>query len=86
MADHDPSYAVAVAVAMPELVAVTIVEVAIAVDEHPPIIVVEAAPHEESVLEDPSADQRNLLGEAELLLGQSCGGSATGAHRVGAAG
>ena len=85
MADHDGTYAVAVAVAMAESVAVTIAEVAIAVDEHPPIVVVEALPDPETAFENPSADDPDLLGEAELFMGRSSDGGAAGTHRVGAA-
>jgi len=92
-ADHHRTDAVAVAfatetvaVAIPIKIAVTIPEVAIAVPEHSHIvvIVVEASPHPDAVVEKPSTYDPNLLGEAELLMGQSGGGSAAGAHRVGA--
>ena len=93
MADHDRTYAVAVTLAT-EAIAVTIAikypvaiaEVAIAVPEHPHIVVIaEATPHPDSVVEKPTTDDPDLLGEAELLMGRSSDGGAPGAHRVGAA-
>ena len=93
MADHDRTYAVAVTLAT-EAIAVTIAikypvaiaEVAIAVPEDQHIVViVEAPPHPDAIVEEPSADDPDLLGEAELFMDRSSNGGAAGAHRVGAA-